>query len=291
VPPVQLWVSIAEIGCFFALVALGFLIVREGAGFFNFALGTYAMFSGLSASYLVIEHGWPLAAAIAAGVVMSVGLSVATEVLVVRPIQGRTAGNELPSLVAVVASLYAIEQFAGSLFGRHLLPGRPWVEADPVTVGEAVIGAQTMVVVGATLLMFLLVAAWLRWTPDGRMLRAVGDNKHAARTLGLPVSRIRLMAFALAGAIAGVGGPLFSPKAGVGFQSGLSYTLTGFLALVIGGSGSVLAPLAGGLLLATAQILSSYYFGGASQDYAVLALALVFFSVRPDGVFARRVRT
>jgi branched-chain amino acid transport system permease protein len=291
VPPAQLWVSIAQIGCFFALLALGYLLVREGAGFFNFALGTYAMFSALGAAYVMTRHGWPLVAAIAFGVLTAVLLSIVTELSVVWPIQGRTRGNELPSLVAVVASLYAIQQFAGTVYGRHLLPGAPWLQSGSLTIGDAVVGPQAVVTIVATAVIFGGVAGWLKWTHYGRMLRAVGDNENAARVLGLPVRTIRLFAFALAGVIVGLSGPLFSPKAGVSFQSGLSYTLTGFLALVIGGTGSVLAPLVGGLLLAAAQILSSYYFGGHAQDYAVLILALLFFSFRPDGLFARRVRT
>ena len=58
--PAQLLVSIVEIGCFFALIALSYLIVLNGAGFFHFALGPYAMFSELSAAYLLAVEEWPL---------------------------------------------------------------------------------------------------------------------------------------------------------------------------------------------------------------------------------------
>ncbi len=123
------------------------------------------------------------------------------------------------------------------------------------------------------------------------MLRAVGDNQEAARTLGLPVGRVRLVAFAISGLIAGIAGPLFAPKAGVGFESGLSYSLFGFIALVIGGTGSPWAPLAGGIALAALQMCSSYYLGAAWLNYATLAAAVVFFAIRPQGIFARGIRT
>lgn len=58
--PAQLLVSIVEIGCFFALIALSYLIVLYGAGFFHFALGPYAMFSALGAAYLLAVEEWPL---------------------------------------------------------------------------------------------------------------------------------------------------------------------------------------------------------------------------------------
>jgi branched-chain amino acid transport system permease protein len=118
----------------------------------------------------------------------------------------------------------------------------------------------------------------------------VGENQEAARTLGFPVARIRLVAFAVGGLIAGIAGPLFSSKAGVNFESGLSYSLFGFIALVIGGTGSIWAPLAGGLFLAALQIAASYLFGSPSLNYATLIVAALFFAFRPEGFFSRRVR-
>jgi branched-chain amino acid transport system permease protein len=290
--PLQVWVSVAQIGCFFALLALGYFVVLNGAGFFNFALGPYTMFSALMASWLVFVQAWSLWVAIAAGVAATVVLAVLTELLVVRPVERRAGGEELPALIAVVAVLFAIAQLAGTLFGRRPLPGRPWLVLDnPLQVGSAYVDGQTLVTVAVTVAVFAVLAAWLRYSAYGKMLRAVGDNQGAARSLGLPVGRVRLVAFAISGLIAGIAGPLFAPKAGVGFESGLSYSLFGFIALVIGGTGSPWAPLAGGVALAALQIVSSFYLGAAWLNYATLVAAVVFFAIRPEGIFARRVRT
>jgi branched-chain amino acid transport system permease protein len=289
--PAQLFVSIVEIGCFYALIALGYLVVLYGSGFFNFALGPYAMFSGLAASYAVAAHGWPLWAAVGAGLCSAVALSVATELAVVRPIERRAHGEELPALIAVVAVLFAVAQLAGTVFGRRPFPGVPWLEFDePLELGSAVIEAHSLLVVAVTLAVFAALAAWLRFTRYGQWLRAVGDNQHAAQTLGFPVARIRLVAFAVGGLVAGVAGPLFAPKAGVNFESGMGYALFGFIAFVIGGTGSVWAPLAGGLSLAALQILASYWFGSPSLNYVTLLAAVLVFAFRPEGLFTRRVR-
>jgi branched-chain amino acid transport system permease protein len=133
-------------------------------------------------------------------------------------------------------------------------------------------------------------ALWIRLTRSGRLLRAVGDSTHAATLLGLPVSRIRLVAFLLSGVLAAVTGLLFAPKAGVNSLSGLNWALSGFLAIVVGGTGSVWAPLLGGLLLGGVEVFVPYYFGGQSQVYGLLVVALVFFAFKPQGLFVRRVR-
>ena len=83
---------------------------------------------------------------------------------------------------------------------------------EPWELGEAVISGQTVVMVGATLAIFAGLAAWLRWSRYGQWLRAVGENQQAAHTLGFPVARIRLVAFAVGGLVAGIAGPLFSSR-------------------------------------------------------------------------------
>lgn len=288
--PPQLWISVIASGCFFALIALGLLIVLEGSAVFNFAMGPYAAFSALTSSWLVIEYSVPLAVAVAAGVASAVALSLLTEVLVTRPIERRTAGDELPAIVAIVAALFAIQQFAGWIFGRSPLPGQYWTSLQPFVVGSVVVDPQVVILGCATIVIFGLVATWLRMSRTGRMFRAVGDNQAAARLLGLPVNRIRLAACGVAGAVVGLAGPLVSPQAGVSFQSGLAYTLFGLLALVIGGRGSVWAPLVGGLLLAALQVWSSYWFGAEWLHYTTFIVALAFFAIRPEGIFAQRVR-
>jgi branched-chain amino acid transport system permease protein len=135
------------------------------------------------------------------------------------------------------------------------------------------------------------VALWLRLGGTGRLLRAIGDNKQAAAVLGLPVSRARLTAFVLGGLVAAVAGLLYAPKAGVGFETGLTWTLSGFLALVVGGTGTVWAPLVGGLLVGGVEVFVPYYLGSAAPNYVILGIALVFFAFRPEGMFSRRIRT
>lgn len=286
----QLWVSAIEIGCFYGAIALCYLLVLDGAGFFNFAIGPFAMFTGLATSWLVIEKEYALWPAVVLGVLGAIVLSILTELIVIRPIDARSGGGDLPALVAVAAVLFAVQQGAGYFFGRRTLPGRQLLDIDPINIKSAVVQPSTLLLVVVVLAMFVLVAVWLRVAPTGRMLRAVGDNKHAAGVLGLPVSRLRLTAFGVSGLIAGVTGLLFAPKAGVSFQSGLGWTLNGFIALVVGGTGSVWAPLIGGLLLGGVQIFVPLYFGSDAPAYAILIIALVFFAFRPEGLFARRVR-
>ena len=286
----DLWISAVQMGCFFGLLALAYYLTLVGAGFFNFAIGPYAMVAGLFTSYLVIEGELDIWPAVLIAVPTATALAVVTELLVVRPVQKRSGGGELPALVAVAAVLFAIQQIAGDQLGYLTLPGQPLLTIDPIAIGETYLQPGAILMVIATIVTFAAVAVWIRATRSGRLLRAVGDSTPAAKLLGLPVNRVRLVAFALSGLIAAVAGLLFSTKAGVNNLSGLSWAVSGFLALVIGGSGSIVAPLVGGLLFGVVEVFVPYYLGGNAHVYAMLIIALLFFAVKPEGLFVKRVR-
>ncbi|MEU4014740.1 branched-chain amino acid ABC transporter permease [Microbacterium sp. NPDC028030] len=286
----QLWLSVLEIGSFFGLIALAYQLTLIGAGFFNFAIGPYAMAAALGASWLTLEIGLPIALSLVLGLVIAVVASGLTELLVVRQVQKRSGRGELPALVAVTAVLFIVQQGAGAIFGRPALPGQVLFSFGPWQIGSAYISGTAVVLIVATALIFLAVSLWMRHSRTGRLLRAVGDNRGAAALLGLPVGRIRLIAFLLAGLIAGAAGLLYAPKTGVAFTSGLSWTLVGFLALVIGGTGRTWAPLLGGFVLGAIQVFAPFYFGSMGPTTMVLLIALLFFAFRPQGLFSTRVR-
>ncbi|GAA5063506.1 branched-chain amino acid ABC transporter permease [Nocardia callitridis] len=286
----QLWLAAIEIGCFFALVALSIYLVVVGASFFNFAAGPYAMAAAVLTGYATASWRFPILLAAALGIVVAIGISLVTELVVVRPVQRRSGRAELPALVAVTATLFAIQQLTGTIFGRT-----PVSVANPVPLSDAhirsvTVPATTMTIVVVTALVLLTTVLWLRFTATGQLLRAVGDNHEAARMIGVRVNRIRLWAFGISGAIAGIAGIVFAAKSGAQFTSGLSWTLTGFIALVIGGTGKPLAPLIGGLVLGCVQVFGSFYLGATGSSVAIFLVALVFFAFRPEGVFQRKVR-
>ncbi|MGW0005255.1 branched-chain amino acid ABC transporter permease [Nocardia grenadensis] len=286
----QLWLAGAEIGCFFALVALSIYLVVVGASFFNFAAGPYAMAAGLLAGYASAQWGVPIVAGAVLGVVAAVGVSLLTEIVVVRPVQRRSGGAELPALVAVTATLFAIQQLAGTLFGRTPVSVPNLLPLPDFHLGTVSVQGTTATIILVTVMVLPATVFWLRSTTTGQLLRAVGDNHEAARTIGVNVTRVRLWAFGLSGAIAGIAGVVFAAKSGAQFTSGLSWTLTGFLALVVGGTGKPWAPLVGGLALGWIQVFGSFYFGATGSSIAIFLVALVFFAFRPEGLFQRKVR-
>ncbi|WP_202045353.1 branched-chain amino acid ABC transporter permease [Microbacterium sp. Se63.02b] len=182
----QLWLSVLEIGSFFGLIALAYQLTLIGAGFFNFAIGPYAMAAALGASWLTLEIGLPIALSLVLGLVIAVVASGLTELLVVRQVQKRSGRGELPALVAVTAVLFIVQQGAGAIFGRPALPGQVLFSFGPWQIGSAYVSGTAVVLIVATALIFLAVSLWMRHSRTGRLLRAVGDKPRRRRPAGTP---------------------------------------------------------------------------------------------------------
>ncbi|HEV2673341.1 MAG TPA: branched-chain amino acid ABC transporter permease [Aliidongia sp.] len=285
----SLVVSGIETGAFYGLVALGYFLFLRATAAVNFAMGAYVMFAGLAYGYFSEDPSAPLVLGLASAFGAAVLFSWITEDLILRPM-ARRARDEFGAVMAIVALMFVIEQLAGLAFGRRPLLGRELLDGALV-VGSLAIDYHDLLALVATLGTFAAVAAWLKRGRYGRMLRAVGDNEAAARALGLPVRRVRLVAVIATGLICGLAGILVAPQTALSFQSHLSFAILGFIALVLGGVGTPWAPLVGGMLVSAIEAASARYIGGFARDYVLLALVILVFSFRPEGLFTVRVRS
>jgi len=284
----SLLLSGIETGAFYGLVALGYFLFLRATGAVNFAMGAYVMFAGVAYGSFSEDPSAPLMLAIVSALGAALLFAWITEDGILRPMLRRTH-DEFGAVMAIVALMFVIEQLAGLAFGRRPILGRELLDGTVVIAGLA-IDDHDLLALAATVAIFAAVAAWLKHGRYGRMLRAVGDNEAAARALGLPVRRVRLVAVLGTGLICGIAGMLVAPQTALSFQSHLSFAILGFIALVLGGVGTAWAPLVGGMLVSAIETLSARFVGGFARDYVLLALVILVFSFRPQGLFTIRVR-
>ncbi len=284
----ELIIPILVTGSITALVSLSFqLILRATGGIFDFALGQYVILSGMGAAFLAAHSSLPFSLVICISVLLSMLAALASETGAIGPLSHiyRNAGAFGPVL-GTVALLWVWEQTARLLFGDRPLIGDPfWGDTRFVIAGVRPSAHQLMIIL-STLVIFLASHVWLEYSRTGRLLRAVGDNRHASEILGLNIRKARTLAFLVSGLIAGFAGVLAVPLAGLSPLMGVAFLINGFVALFLGGSGKISGAAVGALLLAAANILISRYFGVAWKDYFVLLLALLVFAVRPQGIIA-----
>lgn len=282
-------ISGLDAGAFFALVALAYYVFFRSTGLINFAVGSYAMFSGMTVAYLVKEVGVTAWVAVPVAIASAVVISVLADYLIIRPILRRTT-EEFAPVMAFVAVMFVIEQVAGILFGHRGVTGDYYLYGV-FRISNFSLDHQSVFAFAATIAVFAGVWFWLRYGRYGRMLRAAGDNEHGARALGLPLPMIRLAALSTGGFLCGVAGILVAPAVALDIESHLRFATAGFIAFVLGGSKSAWACLAGGLLLGLIEAISARYLGGAYRDYVLLLLVLAVLTLRPQGLFHLSVRS
>jgi len=269
----------------YALVALGFVLALNAAGAVNFAHGDLVVLGGAVAVFVGLWTGLPSVlllplVALAIGVVGILAARIAILPLATRPPEA--------TFVATIALAAIIEQgltiaMAGAPRTVPPLAGSGSFEIDGVVLGRQPVA---IVVLGAV----LVAALWflLERTQTGRRMRAVAADRHMARAVGIPVGLYITLSLALAGALAGIAGLLLGHQFLVAPTQGAGHMLKAYIAVALGGWGSVPGALLGALGIGVFETFFAARFGDAWASAALYIAVLAVLAVRPQGLFGRR---
>ena len=270
----------------YALVALGFVLALNAVGAVNFAHGDLVVLGGAVAVAGGAWLGLPgvvllplVAAALAlAGVVAA---RVAITPLAARPPEA--------TFVATIALAAIIEQGLTVEMGTAPRTAPALAGSGSFVLAGVALGRQPIAIIA--LGSALVLATWflLERTQTGRRMRAVSADRHMARAVGIPVGRYVLLSLALAGALAGVAGLLLGHQFLVAPTQGAGYMLKAYIAVALGGWGSVPGALLGALGIGVFETFVSAAFGDAWASAALYLSVLVVLAVRPQGLFGEPV--
>ena len=275
-------------GCIYGLVALSFVLIYKATEAVSFAQGDLMMlgaFLGLAAMQLAGFDYW---LAIPSAVLATALIGLLAERALVRPLLGQ------PVLAVVLLTLGLGYMLRGAVTmvpdlgtDTHRLPtpyeGLQW-KAGPVPLD-----ATLLVVVGATALLCMLLYLGFSRTRIGIAMQAASQNQLAAAYMGIPVSALTGLVWALAAGVAAVAGLLLAPITFVHAGMGL-LGLKAFPAAVVGGFGSLPGALIGGLLIGLVESFSGYFLPEGFKDVAPYVVVLVVLAVRPHGLFGESLR-
>lgn len=286
---IEILVSAVEAGCIYGLVALAYYLVLRPTGIINFASGELAMLGGMMGVTFGTWAGLPFILVLIL-TLLTVGLiSLATERLVVRSMIVR--GAPLAAIIlALLGVLFVYKELAGLIFGLDVLQVDPPFGYGTVDVAGIDIPSQTLLIFGATAVVFIGTRLFFEKTLIGKAFRAVAIDRFAAGLVGVNLSVTGMAAFFAAGAVAGLAGLLQAPLTSAHWTVGLSLAIKGFTALVIGGVGRVDAVLLGAMLLAVIEKFALRYLP-ISSGYIIgipLLILILFLIFRPQGLLGER---
>jgi branched-chain amino acid transport system permease protein len=255
------------IGCGFALIASGLVMIHCVTRIVNLSQGTCAVIAGLSATTL-LQWGWPHGLAEGVAVALAALAGLLTGVVATGP-RVRTTQASLLITFAFAVFAYAVEVIVWGDQPRSF-PGLP----GAIAVADVRVQNQYLLVAAATAVVFTALHWFLEHTYRGKQFRACASNPYAARLVGIDVPRMGLLAFALGGALGGVAGVLLGPLRPISFDSDMPLVVDGFAAAILGGLTRPLFALAGGLTLGVVESMVAGYANASHQTEVALLLML-----------------
>jgi len=272
------------IGAIYALVALGFAIIYNASQVINFAQGEFVMAGGMATVWLA-NAGWPLPVAIGAAVALAALLGLALEKFAVEPARGAPV---VTLIIITIGASILLRGLAMLVWDKnvHALPA--FSGDAPIRIGGATVLPQSLWVLGATLVIVVLLAAFFNRTLLGKALLATSHNRLAAQLCGISVHRVLLVAFGLSAALGAVAGILVAPITFTTWDVGVMLGLKGFAAAILGGMGSGAGAVLGGLVLGIAEAMGAGYVSSAYKDVIAFLVILGVLMFLPGGLLGAR---
>jgi len=292
------------VGMLYALVALGFVLIFKASGVFNFAQGAMVLFSALAmARFSEWIPQWLGIAPGLLGNLLAILVALALMVVVAWLIERlalRHLVNQEPItlLMATLGIAYLLDGLGPLIFGSAVYSIDVGMPKDPIFVlgnlfeGGLLVSQEDLYAAGIATLLVIGLAVFFQKTKTGRALRAVADDHQAAQSIGIPLSRIWVIVWSVAGGVALVVGIIWGSKLGVQFSLSL-VALKALPVVILGGLTSIPGAIVGGLIIGVGEKLSEVYIGpmvgGGIETWFAYGLALAFLLVRPQGLFGDKI--
>ena len=279
----QFFFSGLTVGSVYALVALGFTLIYNASDVINFAQGEFVMLGGMLTVFLA-QAGIPLPIAAFVAVAITTAVGFALYRFAVEPARDATAVSLI--MITIGASIF-LRGLAQVIFDKrfHSLP--PLFGPEPLHIGGAAILPQSLVVLGGATTVVMLLWLFIDRTLLGKAVIATAVNRLAARLVGIDTRRIVGLSFAVSAAIGAIAGVLVTPITLTSYDVGTLLALKGFAAAMLGGIGSAVGAVVGGLVLGMLEAFSAGYVSSKYKDAVAFIVLLAALLAMPRGLFGR----
>jgi branched-chain amino acid transport system permease protein len=278
-------VDALSVGSTYALLALGLTLVFSVMNLINFAYGmmlVWAAYVGM----VLLNAGVPFGLMVPICIMFATLLSMVIGRVAFRPFIGAPA---ITLLITSFGVLLVIQYVAIVIFGEGpRILQLPAFFSQDIHIGAVRIPKLEVITIGTAAVVVGLFYALLQRTPFGAQLRAAAESPNVARLMGVKPDRVLMIAFAISGAIAGVAGLLWFAKVGaITPRSDLTPTIEAFIAIVLGGLGSIRGALLGGLALGALEVIMDTTLPASALGYEpaiVFATVIAILIIRPSGL-------
>ncbi len=285
----QYFLNGLPIGAIYAVVALSYSLIYTSSGVLNWSQGDMVMLGAYIGFTLTQVFHWSFTPALLASMVVVGLVGVIVQRLILKPLRERKA----PPINVVIATLgvaIITRNIALAIWGPDAQVFPSPVGDKPLQLSMISVTHQDILVVCVGILVMAILQYFLKYTKEGKALRAVAQDRRAAVLMGVDTQKSDAVAFAASAALGASAGILVAPIFFVTFNMGAGIGLKGFVAAVIGGLGSIPGSIAGGFFLGTLESLAGGQISSGYRDAITFALLILVLWLKPSGLFITKSR-
>ena len=271
-------------GAIYGLVGMGFAIAFYVTRVINFAQGQLLMV-GVMVAAAIARTGAGSVLAVSGGIGAAALMGVVTYLVAVRPVLAFDRSS-FAWLVSTLGVALILQNLAAIIWGPTSRPFPTLLNGRAVHIGGATLTMQEVAAIVVAVVLAVAFEVVRRRTMFGKVGMAVAYDPEMASSLGANTGMIAVVAFAVAGAFAGVAGVLIGPITYANPYLGNTYGIAGFVALMIGGIARPVAAMAGGLILGVLEEAAKSLIDTQASDWFPFVVVVLILLLAPQGLFA-----
>ncbi len=279
----QAIISGIAVGCVYALVALGFVLIYKATEVINFAQGELMMLGAFVAYSFIELFRFPFFMGLFATVITMAIFAAALNHVVMRRLVGQSPFSIVLATLALGILLRSVVSMTPG-WGVETYGITSPVSGGIVSFGAIVISLEHLTIIFVTAALVAVLFLFFTFTKLGVALQATSQNQLAASYVGIPIRSMFSLIWGISAAVAAIAGILLAPIAFVHVNMGF-IGLKAFPAAVLGGFGSIPGAILGGLIIGVVEELAGFYFPEGFKDVAAYVVLLAVLFIRPQGLF------
>jgi branched-chain amino acid transport system permease protein len=277
------------IGCIYALIGVSLNVIYRPTNVLNMAQGSLVVLGLMLTWDLQVRHHISWIIVVVAVPLITAALALVVELVAVIPaVRGNS--NNHSWIISTLAASLIITDLSTKQFGSdtNYVPASPGLSLSPLTLGPITINGQQLAILGLAVVVVLGAVAFYRVTATGQAAVAVAEDPGAAALCGISSRWVRSISFAISGALIGLTAVAAVPLLFASTGGGFALMINGFICIAIGGLGSSVGALMGGLLIGITQSAVATYAGTTYRESVTLLVLLLVLIALPTGFMGRR---
>ena len=276
-------------GILYSLLAIGFALVYNTTRIFHIAAAGLYVFAAYMFWFFMAKVGLPLILAATIAILLTMLLSLLSEICVYRPLKNKKASLNV-AMIASIGLMTVIVNTIAMFFGNETKVVENAI-LQPLSLGDIIITTPQIyqAVIGVlTIILFMVILKWTNW---GLRLRALSADEVLFETLGYNTKRTRIAVFLVSGVFIAFASCLTVYDVGLDPNMGMNILISAIVAMIIGGVGKFSTCILGGLTLGVLQSLTVYQFASNWQNAVTFLILLILLFLRPQGIAGYKQRT